>query len=147
MTVAPSVRVGSALVVVDDDGRILLARRNKDPERGKWILPGGKVEAFESVKDAAARELAEETGLEVEVGDQIGAFEIITPPTQHRLIVYSWARPTGGSLQAGSDVLEPRFLSPDDLRYLDLTDTVRIVLQRVGLYPADASEAKVGSTH
>ena len=64
-------RVGSALIVRDEANRILLGKRNKDPQRGSWILPGGKIKACKSIADAAARELQEETGLEVEVQNQL----------------------------------------------------------------------------
>ena len=57
-------RVGSALIVRDEANRILLGKRNKDPQRGNWVLPGGKIHAFESIAQAAARELEEETGLD-----------------------------------------------------------------------------------
>jgi len=49
-------RVGSAVIVRDEANRILLGKRNKDPQRGSWILPGGKIQAFESIAQAAARE-------------------------------------------------------------------------------------------
>lgn len=124
-------RVGSALAVLDED-KLLLAARRKDPNRGKWVLPGGKVEPFESLVDAARRELFEETGLKVEVGDQIGVFEIIDPPEEHRLIVYSWAKPVGGSLEARSDVAEPAFFTRNEVRTLDVSDVVAQVLARMG---------------
>ncbi|MGA2736190.1 MAG: NUDIX domain-containing protein, partial [Bryobacteraceae bacterium] len=60
-------RIGSAMIVKDEANRILLGKRDKDPQRGSWVLPGGKIRAFESIAEAAARELEEETGLKVEV--------------------------------------------------------------------------------
>lgn len=123
-------RVGSALLVVDQD-QVLLGRRNKDPNRGKWVLPGGKVEPFESIRDAGRRELLEETGLDVKVGDQIGVFEIIAPPNEHRLIIYSWAAPVGGALRPATDISELRFVSRGEAAELELTEVVRAVLERV----------------
>src|SRR5436189_369752 len=73
-------RVGSALLVRDEANRILLGKRNKDPQRGSWVIPGGKIRAFESIGEAAARELREETGLEVDVQGQFRVYEIINPP-------------------------------------------------------------------
>ena len=59
-------------IVTDPQGRLLLIRRAHDPEAGRWSLPGGKVEPDESVRDAPAREVAEETGLDVVVGEEVG---------------------------------------------------------------------------
>ncbi len=124
-------RIGSAVVVRHGD-TLLLARRAKEPNLGKWVFPGGKIEPFESIRQAAERELLEETGLQVGVEDQIGAFEIIRPPEEHRVIIYSWARPVAGSLRAASDVSELRFCDRDDLAQLDLSDVVADVTQRIG---------------
>ena len=124
-------RVGSALVVVDDD-RVLLGRRAKEPNLGRWVLPGGKVRPFETVANAGRRELREETGLEVDVDEQVGTFEIINPPDEHRLIVYSLAHPVWGELRADSDLLELRFCARNELSLLDITPIVKQVLTRLG---------------
>src|SRR6266404_4193644 len=104
-------RVGSALIVRDEANRILLGKRNKDPQRGNWVLPGGKIHAFESIAEAAARELEEETGLKVEVGNQFRAYEIINPPQEHRIVIYSWATVAGGIPKASDDLSDVRFFS------------------------------------
>jgi 8-oxo-dGTP diphosphatase len=136
-------RVGSALVVRAGD-RILLGLRNKEPNRGRWVLPGGKVEPFESIADAAKREILEEAGLKVEVSDQIGVFEIIVPSKEHRLIVYSWARPVEGegTLRANSDLSELRFCTRAELADMDLTDICREVLAQIGWLSTHAGTTK-----
>lgn len=127
-------RVGSALIVTDEANRILLGKRNKDPQRGKWVLPGGKVHAFESIADAATRELKEETGLTVEVQHQFRVYELINAPHEHRIIIYSWARVVEGDLRASDDISEVKFVSLEELGDLPLTPLVEEVL-------ADAAEA------
>jgi ADP-ribose pyrophosphatase YjhB (NUDIX family) len=59
---------------IERDGRFLALRRNQDPERGRWNMPGGFVEAGESGPEAIRREVREETGLEIEVQGVIGVF-------------------------------------------------------------------------
>jgi 8-oxo-dGTP diphosphatase len=54
------------------DGALLLIRRGHAPSRGRWSLPGGRIEPGESAQDALVREMAEETGLVVEVGELVG---------------------------------------------------------------------------
>ena len=125
-------RVGSALIVRDEANRILLGKRNKDPQRGNWVLPGGKIHAFESIADAAARELAEETGLTVEVQHQFRVYEVINAPHEHRIVIYSWARVVGGDLQASDDISEVKFVSLHELGHLPLTPLVREVLADAG---------------
>lgn len=60
----------------DDAGRLLVVRRKSEPSAGRWSLPGGRVEAGESLPAAAAREVLEETGLTVKVGAVIGRVEL-----------------------------------------------------------------------
>jgi 8-oxo-dGTP diphosphatase len=120
-------RLGSAVVVVSH-GRVLLGRRAKDPNRGKWVLPGGGVRPFESIADAGRREILEETGLDVEVDDIIAVREIINAPDEHRLIVFSAGRPIAGHIRAASDLDDVRFCSRDELLKLNLSDVVLSVL-------------------
>jgi ADP-ribose pyrophosphatase YjhB (NUDIX family) len=61
--------------VFDDRGNILLARRAHEPDAGKWDAPGGFLEEGEHPIAGLRRELLEETGLEIEVGDFVGAFD------------------------------------------------------------------------
>ena len=126
-------RIGSALLVRDETNRILLGQRNKDPQRGSWVIPGGKIQAFESIAEAAARELEEETGLRVRVDDQFRAYEIVNRPSEHRIVIYSWARVTGGTLKASDDFSAVRFFSSEELAEVQLTPLVRKVLEDAGL--------------
>jgi ADP-ribose pyrophosphatase YjhB (NUDIX family) len=59
---------------IERDGEFLALRRNREPMKGRWNMPGGFVERGESGSEAAAREVREETGLEVEVVEALGAF-------------------------------------------------------------------------
>jgi ADP-ribose pyrophosphatase YjhB (NUDIX family) len=125
-------RIGSALLVRDELNRILLGKRNKDPQRGSWIIPGGKIHAFEKIAEAAARELHEETGLIVEVGDHFNVYEIINPPNEHRIVIYSWGKVVGGEAKASDDISELKFFQLDELGEVPVTPLVRRVLIDAG---------------
>lgn len=126
-------RIGSALLVRDEASRILLGQRNKDPQRGSWVIPGGKIHAFESIAEAAARELREETGLTVEVGNQFRVYEILNPPAEHRIVIYSWARVVEGTPKASDDLSDVKFFSMEELGEVPVTPLVRRVLEDAGL--------------
>lgn len=68
----PRLAVG---VIVEDDGDLLLVQRGRDPHRGRWSVPGGRVRAGETLSEAVTRELREETGLEAVCGELIGWVE------------------------------------------------------------------------
>jgi ADP-ribose pyrophosphatase YjhB (NUDIX family) len=125
-------RLGSAVLVQDGD-TILMGRRAKEPNKGLWVIPGGKIEPFETIAEAGRRELREETGLDVVVGEQLGVFEIVNPPDEHRVIVYSWGWAAGGHLRAASDVSELKFVTRDELARLPVSEFVRGVLRIAGL--------------
>jgi len=114
---AHSVPTASALVV-DEEGRLLLARRAREPELGKWDLPGGFLEEGEAPLDGIRRELREETGLEVEPLEFVGVWTDRygdggeAPLT---LNLYWTARPTAGGMQAADDVSELRWFPPEEL--------------------------------
>ena len=125
-------RIGSALLVRNEANQILLGKRNKDPQRGNWVIPGGKIHAFESIAEAAARELREETGLLVEVGERFSVYEIINPPNEHRIVIYSWAKVIGGNTKASDDLSELKFFELKELGDVPVTPLVRQVLVDAG---------------
>ena len=63
-------------VVLDEAGRLLLVRRGREPSRGLWSVPGGRVEPGETGPDAVRREVREETGLDVVVREPVGTVRI-----------------------------------------------------------------------
>jgi 8-oxo-dGTP diphosphatase len=122
--------------VRDEANRILLGKRNKEPLRGSWVIPGGKIHAFESIAEAAVRELREETGLIVEAGEHFNVYEIINPPHEHRIVIYSWGRVLRGEPKASDDISELKFFELDELGDVPVTPLVRRVLMDAGFIPA-----------
>jgi ADP-ribose pyrophosphatase YjhB (NUDIX family) len=115
----PIVAVGA--FVFDRDGRVLLVERGQPPGVGLWTVPGGRLERGETLVQAVAREVREETGLIVEVGTLACVVERISDD-YHYVILDYMARVIGGELRAGSDVSAAKFVTNDDLATLPLTD-------------------------
>lgn len=105
-------------VVHDDDGRLLLVRRANEPARGRWSLPGGRVEAGEDDAAAVRREVLEETGLDVVVGAWVGTVQRDAPDGRvYDIRDYACAL-MGGRLRAGDDASSARFVDRAGLHEL-----------------------------
>jgi 8-oxo-dGTP diphosphatase len=121
--------------IARDAGRILLARRGRGPYLGLWSLPGGKVEPLEPHREALVREFREETGLVVTVERLAGIAEAIRPEdSSHYVILSSFVTITGGSLRAGDDALEVRWVSREELPTLNLTPALQRYLEEFGVW-------------
>jgi ADP-ribose pyrophosphatase YjhB (NUDIX family) len=113
---ASSKPTASALVL--DDGRVLLARRAREPDAGKWDLPGGFLDEDEHPLDALKRELQEEAALEIEPLD---LFDVVidrygdADDAPWTLNLYWTARVVSGEPQPDDDVAELRWFGPDEL--------------------------------
>ena len=121
--------VGVGAIVFDDAGRVLLVERGKPPSLGLWSVPGGKLEPRETLAQAVAREVREETGLVVEVGTLACVLERMADD-YHFVILDYFARVTGGKLAAGSDARAARFVAFDELAAVPLTEGLADVLVR-----------------
>jgi len=125
--VIPVVAVGA--IVFDPQGRVLLVERGKPPGVGQWSVPGGKLELHETLAQAVAREVREETGLVVEVGTLACVVEPFGDD-YHFVILDYFARVIGGELAAASDARAVRFVDPAELATLPLSDGLADVLAR-----------------
>jgi 8-oxo-dGTP diphosphatase len=137
----PLVGVGGVVV---HQGRALLIRRGGPPLQGEWSIPGGMLEVGETLAQGVTRELAEETGLDVQVVELIEVFERIFPappnpdgspvnatrPQYHFVIIDYLCEMRGGTLAAGSDAMEFAWTREEELVKFNLTVAVTRVLRR-----------------
>lgn len=102
-------------VIVTRDARVLLVKRRYEPYRGKWVIPSGFIEYDEDMREAAVREVAEETGLEVELTGLHAAESCFDDPRGNTILVLFTGRITGGELDAGDDAEDAAFFPLDRL--------------------------------
>ena len=116
----PEVAVGAVAV---RDGSLLMIRRGRPPSQGRWSLPGGRVEWAEDLAGALRREVAEETGLDVVVGALAGVVERIYPDQGFHYVILDYhVTVTGGTVRAGGDVTDARWVQLPDVPDLSLAD-------------------------
>ena len=114
----------AATVVIEENGKVLMVRRLTQPGFGLWSLPGGYVDRGEVVESAAAREVLEETGLQVDITKLIGLFS----ESGHPVVVAAFdGYKTNGNAVPGPEVSELGFFLIDDLPPLAFPRDIEIL--------------------
>lgn len=136
----PVVGVGAVIL---HDSRVVLIRRKYEPLAGQWSLPGGTLELGESLEAGVAREIGEETGLDVEVGPVVEVFDRILLDAggrvqYHFVLVDYLCRPIGGRLQAGSDVDAAVWVLPSEIATYQITAKATSIIERAWSMRPDA---------
>lgn len=134
----PELPLPAVGAVILDRERVLLVKRTQEPSLGKWSIPGGIVELGERLRDAVVREIEEEVGLKVEVGELVDVVDNIVYDEQgkvryHYVIVDFLAKPIGGHLRMSQEVKEARWFHKHELRRLDMTKACRRLLEKIGI--------------
>ena len=102
--------------VIFKNNEILLIKRNNDPFKGKWALPGGYVEYGEKVEDAVVREVLEETGIKTKISDLLGVYsDPNRDPRGHTITVVYILEIQGGELKSGDDAYDAKFFGFNEL--------------------------------
>ncbi|HEY9391346.1 MAG TPA: NUDIX domain-containing protein [Mycobacteriales bacterium] len=120
-------------VVRDDDGRLLVVRRGHEPDRGRWSLPGGRLEPGETAAAAAVREVNEETGLVVVAGRAVGRVCRPGPGGVTYVIDDLACTVVSGRPVAGDDATDVRFVTEEELARLPLSDGLLDTLREWGV--------------
>jgi len=115
-------RVGVGAVIVRD-GALLMVERGRPPRAGEWAIPGGKVRWGEQLEDAVAREVLEETGLIVEVGDLLWSGQTVGPDWHFVLLDFE-ASVVAGELSAGDDAAAVAWVPLQQIEALPVTSSM-----------------------
>lgn len=128
----PILGVGAVVV----NGReVLVVQRGAEPGYGQWSIPGGAVELGETVREAAAREVAEECSIAIDVVDVIEVIERVMLDKDgrveyHYVLLDFAARYKSGELRAGSDVLAARWVPVSALEGVGLPQITLAVIHK-----------------
>lgn len=126
----PEICVGAIAV---DEGSILMVRRGRGPAQGTWSVPGGRVEAGESLAEAVVRELAEETGLAGVCEGLVGWAERIEADFHYVILDFTVTVMTDADPVAGDDAAEARWVALSEVAELTLADGLAEFLHDHGI--------------
>ncbi|HLH11171.1 MAG TPA: NUDIX hydrolase [Methylovirgula sp.] len=121
-------------IAVFRGGRVLLAKRTAPPSAGAFSLPGGRVEAGESLEDAALRELEEETGVEARIIGFNRAVEMMVADTatqlrQHYVVLSFVGLWISGEGQTGPEASEILWAEPHEIARLTTTPHLHAIVE------------------
>ncbi len=135
----------ASAVVVDDEGRLLMAKRT---DNELWTIPGGGMKPGETIADAAVREVKEETGIDVEVVTLVGIYtnpqhvvEYSDGEVRQQFSVCFACRPVGGTPTTSDETSEVGYFTPDEIEGMDVHPSIRLRIQH---FLDDRSEPYIG---
>ncbi|MFC3691817.1 NUDIX hydrolase [Chenggangzhangella methanolivorans] len=125
------------------DGKVLIARRVREPGRGLWSLPGGRIEFGETAMEAARRELMEETGVSAEI---LGLAEVVEAirrndggdALSHAVIFAYCGRWTAGEASVGDEADAIAWVGPDEIGGYETTEGLARVIERAAALAKEA---------
>jgi 8-oxo-dGTP diphosphatase len=127
--------VGVAGVVIKDDC-VLMIQRGNEPGRGRWSIPGGRLDLGERVCEGVEREVFEECGVRIRAGDLLGVADLIQRDDDvrvryHYVLIDLAAKYLSGDPHPSSDALAARWIPFDELSTLEMPNRLRNLLDRV----------------
>lgn len=107
--------------IIEKDRKIVLVKRNKQPFKGLWAIPGGHVDYGETVENATIREAEEETGLKIRLKEILGVYSRPDRnPEKHTMATVFVAEVVGGELKSGSDAADAKWIPIDEINFDNL---------------------------
>jgi ADP-ribose pyrophosphatase len=128
----PQIAVGA--VVFNDAGEVLLVKRLNEPSKNLWAIPGGRLQAGETLKEAAKREIFEETSVKIEPSNIVYTFELLEKNEQgdikfHYIIIDYEAEFISGTPRAADDAKESAWVSRERFKTINVNRSTRKLLQ------------------
>jgi ADP-ribose pyrophosphatase YjhB (NUDIX family) len=126
--------VGCGAAALNDDGKFLMVRQEGGYWQGKWIFPGGKLEMGETLEECARREFIEETGCDLRITGQIGAYVCYDPDTEFEkqvVLIYYQGNGITGDPRAGEGVTDIGWYDPGDIEAMAKTGVVPKIILHV----------------
>jgi 8-oxo-dGTP diphosphatase len=129
-------RVGVGAITIHE-GKVLLVLRGIEPSRGLWAIPGGTLKLGETLQQCAAREILEETGITIKVGDCVYVFDFIERDDKgkikfHYVVVDFTAEYISGEPKGADDAAEASWLAPEELNSLLVAKNTLAALRSIG---------------
>jgi len=135
-------RVGVGAITIQNR-KVLLVKRGAEPSRGLWAIPGGTLKLGETLQECAAREILEETGVTIKVGDCVYVFDFIERDDEkkikfHFVIIDFAAEYVAGVPKGADDALEARWLSAAELQELPVSQNTIKALSSLGFVKSES---------
>ena len=129
-------RVGVGAIVIHE-GRILLVKRGVEPSRGLWAIPGGTLNLGETLQQCAAREILEETGITIKVGNCVYVFDFLERDDSgkikfHFVVVDFAGQYLSGEPKGADDAEDARWLKPEEFSSLPVAKNTLAALKEIG---------------
>ncbi len=106
-----------ACAILDLHGRIALLKRDIEPQKGKWVLPGGYVDRGEEVEAAAVRETLEECGVEIRINGLVGVYSY---PGKTQVVIVYTAEHLSGELTSADETQEAGWFRQEEIPWDEL---------------------------
>jgi 8-oxo-dGTP diphosphatase len=129
-------RTGVGAIVIKDN-KVLLVKRGVEPNKGRWAIPGGMLKLGETMRECAAREILEETGVTVAIGECIYVFDLIERDDAgkikfHFVVVDFTALYVAGEPKGADDAEEAGWFAPEDLDDLPVSSITMQAIHSIG---------------